>query len=134
MIETTYTLEPVALVRHRVTGQVDRQQAAEGAAQALDLVQQLAGAHGPIALVLDLRRHQFMDLQAHRTWSEGFARNPALGGRVRAVAIVGDDTPAFQAERELMQSERVRFFAGLAEAERWLAQTDAPDRNKRNAN
>ena len=44
MIETTYTLEPVALVRHRVTGQVDRQQAAEGAAQALDLVQQLAGA------------------------------------------------------------------------------------------
>ena len=106
------------LVRHRVAGPVDRRQAAEGAAQALQLVEQIAGAHGPVSLLLDL--------QAHREWSAGFARNPALAGRVRAVAIVGDDSPAFQAERELMQSKQVRFFADPAEAEGWLAQAGTP--------
>lgn len=114
------------LVRHRVAGPVDRRQAAEGAAQALQLVEQIAGAHGPVSLLLDLRGREFLDLQAHREWSAGFARNPALGGRVRAVAIVGDDSPAFQAERELMQSEQVRFFADPAEAEGWLAQAGTP--------
>jgi hypothetical protein len=100
---------------------VDRRQAEQGAAVALRLVEQLAGAHGPVKLLLDLRGRQFADLQAHKAWSEGFARNPALQRLVRAVAIVADDTPAFRAEQELLTTERVRFFVDGRRAEQWLA-------------
>ncbi len=43
-----------------------------------------------------------------------------LQGHVRYVAIIGDDTPPFRAEQELMDSEQVRFFVDAAVAERWL--------------
>ena len=106
---------------HRVTGSIDQQQAQQGAAEALRFVQQLSGEQGPINLVLDMRGKDFQDLQAHRAWSQGFARNPALQGHVRCVAIIGDDTPAFRAEQELMATDRVRLFVDAALAEQWLA-------------
>lgn len=70
--------------------------------------------------MLDLRGRQFADLQAHKAWSRGFARNPALQGHVQYVAIIDNDTPPFRAEQELMETERVRFFVDAASAEQWL--------------
>jgi hypothetical protein len=120
MIETSISPTLAATVLHRVTGLIDQQQAEQGAAEALRFVQHLSSEHGPINLVLDLRGKDFQDLQAHKAWSQGFARNPALQGQVRYVAIIGDDTPPFRAEQELMASERVRFFVDARLAERWL--------------
>ena len=120
MIETSISPTLAATVLHRVTGLIDQQQAEQGAAEALRFVQHLSSEHGPINLVLDLRGKDFQDLQAHKAWSQGFARNPALQGYVRYVAIIGDDTPPFRAEQELMASERVRFFVDARLAERWL--------------
>ena len=122
MIETSLSLTLAATVLHRVTGPIDQQQAEQGAAEALRFVQQLSGEQGPINLVLDMRGKDFQDLQAHRAWSEGFGRNPALQGHVRCVAIIGDDTPAFRAEQELMQTDRVRLFVDDAAAQEWLLQ------------
>ena len=121
MIETTLSPTLLATVLHRVTGVIDQQQAEQGAAEALRFVQHLSSAHGLINLVLDLRGKHFENLQAHKAWSQGFARNPALQGHVRCVAIIGDDTPAFRAEQELIQTDRVRFFVGDAAAQEWLA-------------
>lgn len=121
MIETSRSQTLAATVYHRVSGIVDRRQAEQGAAAALRLVEQLAFIHGPVHLVLDLRGKQFADLQAHKAWSEGFARNPALQRLVGAVAIVADDTPAFRAEQELLTTERVQFFVDGQRAEQWLA-------------
>jgi hypothetical protein len=123
MIETSHSPTLAATVLHRVTGVVDEQQAKQGAAEALRFVQRLSSEHGPINLVLDLRGKHFRDLQAHKAWSQGFARNPALQGYVRYVAILGDDTPAFRAEQELMDTERVRFFVDARLAEQWLEHT-----------
>jgi hypothetical protein len=123
MIETSCYPALAATVLHRVTGTIDQQQAARGAAEALRFVQQQSSEHGLINLVLDLRGRQFQDLQAHKAWSQGFARNPALHGHVRYVALIGDDTPSFRAEQELMETERVRFFVDAAAAEQWLART-----------
>jgi hypothetical protein len=120
MIETSLSPTLAATVLHCVTGVIDRQQAAQGAAEALRLVQRLSGEHGPLNLVLDLRGKHFENLQAHKAWSQGFARNPALQGHVYFVAILGDDTPAFRAEQELMQAERVGFFMDATLAEQWL--------------
>jgi hypothetical protein len=125
MIETALSPALPATVLHRVAGSVDRQQAEQGAAEALRLVQQLSAEHGPLNLVLDLRGKRFTDLQAHRAWSQGFGRNPALQGHVRRVAIIGDDTPALRAEQEMMQTERIGFFVDLEAAQEWLAQGGA---------
>lgn len=122
MIETTLSPTLAATVLHRVAGATDEQQAARGAAEALQFVQRASAEHGPLNLVLDMRGKQFADLRAHKAWSEGFARNPGLHGHVRCVAIVDDDTPAFGAEQQLMETERVRFFASPGLAEEWLAQ------------
>jgi hypothetical protein len=120
MIETSLSSTRLATVLHRVSGRVDPEQAEQGAAEALRFVLGLPQAD-LLDLVLDLRGKEFQDLRAHRAWSEGCARNAALHGRIRRVAIVGDDTPEFRAERELMNAERIRFFVDHAEAERWLA-------------
>jgi hypothetical protein len=122
MIETTLSPTLKATVVHRVTGVVDRQQAQLGAAEALRFVRQASMQQAPLNLILDLRGKQFQDLEAHRAWSQGFARNPALQGHVQYVAILGDDTPAFRAEQELMATERVRLFVDGADAQDWLAQ------------
>jgi hypothetical protein len=73
--------------------------------------------------VLDLRGKEFQGLQAHKAWSQGFARNPALHGQVRYVAIVDHDTASFRAEREMLETDRVRFFVDIASAHEWLAGT-----------
>jgi len=122
MIETSLSPTLAATVLHRVTGTIDQQQAEEGAAEALRFVQHLSREHGPLKLVLDLRGKDFQGLQAHRAWSQGFARNPALQGHVQYVAIIGDDAPPFRAEQELMETDRVRFFVDVAIAQAWLAQ------------
>ena len=120
MIETSRSATLAATVLHRVTGTIDQQQAEQGAAEALRFVQRLSSEVGPVNLVLDLRGNHFQDLQAHKVWSLGFARNPALQGHVQYVVILGDDTPAFRTEQELMNSERVRFFVNATRAEQWL--------------
>jgi hypothetical protein len=120
MIETSLSPTLAATVLHRITGTIDRQQAEQGAAEALRFVQRLSSERDLINLVLDLRGKRFQDLQAHRAWSQGFARNPALQDLVVYVAIIGDDTPSFRAEQQLMDTERVRFFVDSQSAERWL--------------
>lgn len=122
MIETSLCATLPATVLHRVAGTLDQQQAEQGAAEALRFVQHMSAEHGPLNLVLDLREKHFADLQAHRAWSQGFGRSPALQGHVRRVAIVGDDTPAFRAEREMMANDLVGFFVDVDAALAWLAQ------------
>ena len=122
MIETSLFPALAATVLHRVTGTVDQSQAEQGAAEALRFVQQLAHEHGPLNLILDLRGKDFQDLQAHKAWSQGFARNPALQGNVQCVAIIDHDTALFRTERELMENDRVKFFVDVASAQAWLTQ------------
>ncbi|HET9222138.1 MAG TPA: hypothetical protein VFO07_06525 [Roseiflexaceae bacterium] len=122
MIETSLSPTLPATVVHRVTGAIERQEAAQGAAEALRFVQQVGAEQTPIDLILDLRGMHFQDLEAHKVWSQGFARNPALQHYVRYVTILGDDTPAFRVEQELMATERVRLFVDDVVAQGWLAQ------------
>jgi hypothetical protein len=121
MIDTILSPTLAATVVHRVAGTIGREQSEQAAAEALQLVHGAFGELGPLNLVLDLRGMHFENLQAHKAWSQGFARNPALHGLVRRVAIIGDDTPAFRAEQEIMATERVQFFLDPALADQWLA-------------
>lgn len=126
MITTSRSQLLPATIVHRVTGVIDQAEATQGAAEALRSVLEIVARHGPLRLLLDLRGMAFADLQAHKAWSQGFPRNPALADRLHHVAIVGTDTPVLRAEQEILTSERLHFFVDLAEAEQWLATTDAP--------
>ncbi|MBX0326620.1 hypothetical protein K2Z83_02850 [Oscillochloris sp. ZM17-4] len=121
MIETALSPTLPATVVHRVTGVIDQAEAAKGAAEALRVVQGRFADHGPLRLLLDLRGMTFASLQAHKVWSQGFARSPDLAGLVHHVAIVGTDTPTLRAEQELLTTDRVHFFVDRADAEEWLA-------------
>jgi hypothetical protein len=123
MIETSLSPTLAATVLHRVTGTVTRQQAEQGAAEALRFVQQRSVEYGSVNLVLDMRGKEFRDLQAHRAWSDGFARNPALHGHLRRVAIIGDDTPDFRAEQEMLGTDQVQLCGDTARAAAWPAAT-----------
>ena len=120
MIETTLSPTLAATVLHRASGLIDQQQAEQGAAEALRIVQQLSAERGPVNLVLDMRGREFQSLSAQRAWSQGFARNPALHAHVRYVAIIGDDTPAFRAEQTMLETDQVKLFVDVALAEQWL--------------
>lgn len=120
MIETTRFPLAVATVLHRVAGSVDQAEAERGAAEALAFLRELFLANRSLKLMLDLRGMHFVTLQAHRAWSQNFARHPALQGLVHAVAIIGDDTPAFRSEQALLETERVHFFVDTATATVWL--------------
>lgn len=127
MIQTQLLALGDATLLHRVIGSVDVPQAEQGAADALRLLQQLAQQHHTIKLLLDLRGLRFDSLQAHRAWKLGFVEHPLVRQHVRYVAIIGDDTPPFHAERELMEAEQVKFFVDLALGQRWLAQAPLED-------
>lgn len=126
MITTSCSPALPATIVHRVTGVIDQAEATQGAAEALRSVLEFVTCHGPLRLLLDLRGMAFADLQAHKAWSQGFPRNPALADLVHHVAIIGTDTPVLRAEQELLTSERVHFFVDLAEAEQWLLTTHMP--------
>jgi hypothetical protein len=120
MITTTLFPSLGATVLHRVSGSIDLREAEQGAAEALQVVQELAAAEGLVCLVLDLRGAHFVTLQVHKVWSQGFARHPEIQSLVRAVAIVGDDTPAFRSEQALLETTGVRFFTDTLPAAVWL--------------
>lgn len=131
MIETTRFPLAEATVLHRVSGSVDQAEAECAAAEALAWVRELSLTGGSLKLVLDLRGLHFVTLQAHRAWSQGFVRHPALQNLVHAVAIIGDDTPAFRSEQTLMETEHVRFFVDLTTATTWLGCTCAHVKEQR---
>ncbi len=60
------------------------------------------------------------NLNAHRTWSAEFKYSPMVQEHVEHAALLGNDSPQFRAERELMETERMKFFTDEDEAHRWL--------------
>jgi hypothetical protein len=127
MITTSLFPPLAATALHRVSGAIELREAEQGAAEGLQAVRRLAAAERSLNMVLDLRGAHFVTLQAHKVWSQGFARHPELQSLVRAVAIVGDDTPAFRAEQALLETARVRFFLDQESAAQRLAQVSGSE-------
>jgi hypothetical protein len=122
MIKTVFSSSFPLTVTHRMSGVIDLPHAEQGAADALRLVKQVLLECDSIDLLLDLRGAVFHDLQAHKAWSMGFVRHPDLQPHVGFVAIIGDETPTFRAEQQLLESERLRFFVDADAGRAWLAQ------------
>jgi hypothetical protein len=71
-------------------------------------------------LIINAKGVKFTSLVAHKTWSQGLEPYPALREKIIYCAFIFDDSPNARAEKELMTSERLKFFFDLAEGVKWL--------------
>ncbi len=108
-------------MHHLVSGPISKEEAVAGAAEAVAIVASMFERGGPVRLLLDLRDAGFGDIAAHRAWSNGFIRNPAVLAQVERVALLGRDTPQVRAEQELLETARHRFFFDEESALAWLS-------------
>lgn len=91
--------------------------------QAVAVVMQQAEDNGSVLLLMDftmLNEHTNYTLSAHRLGAIGCKEHKEIQARVERVAAVAKGTPGFRAEKELMETERHRFFSDVGEALLWL--------------
>lgn len=107
-------------VRHIVAGPVDVAEAERGSLEGRAVLRSAYLASGAVGLLMDLRQVGFAGMEAHRAWSDGFARNADGAECAQRVALLGRDSLQVRAEQAAMETERVRFFFEEGEAVAWL--------------
>lgn len=121
MIETTLRgRNHPPVVVHRVVRFDDEAQTRKAIDEAIAIIRDVASTDRGCGLVIDMRDYSVSDISLHRLWSTEFKENKEVLGAVHSVAIVGGDSPAFRAEKELLESEALKFFTDLEGALSWL--------------
>ncbi len=120
MIETKITNEIPLIVYHCVTGEMSEEEAAVGASKAMSIINNIVGKNMRFNLVMDMRGYLFDNLNAHKIWSIELKEQNTLKENVDRVALIGDDTNKFRAEKELMESDVLKFFTELEVANQWI--------------
>ena len=109
-----------SLVVHRVVRFDDEAQTRKAIDQAPAIIREVASTERGCGLVVDMRDCSVSDISLHRSWSAEFKENEDVLGVVKNVAVVGSDSSAFRAEKELLESEALKFFTDLEGALSWL--------------
>lgn len=120
MIETKISNESPLIVYHCVSGKMSEEEATDGASKAMSIINNIVGKSLRFSLVMDMRGYLFDNLNAHRIWSIELKEQSALKENVDRVALIGDDTVKLRAEKELMESDVLKFFTELELANQWL--------------
>ncbi len=113
MINTEKHKNLPATLFHRITGEIGTEEVKTGVAELVEMLRTAIQTHGTVNLIIDAKGVRFTSLKAHKTWSLGLEECPALKGNISYCAFVLDDSPNAQAEKELMESERLKFFFEL---------------------
>jgi hypothetical protein len=109
-----------ATVVHRITGEVSTEEVEIGIAELVKILDNAIQRYVPINLIINAKGVKFSSLVAHKTWSLGLESYPALREKINYCAFILDDSPNARAEKELMESERLKFFFDLDEGVKWL--------------
>jgi hypothetical protein len=120
MIETKIINEFPTIIHHRVKGPVMEKEAYAGAVEALSVAQQVCGRNKKLYLILDMRSCVFENLKSHKIWSAEFLRHRFLSENAASVAVVGDAGPQLSAEKEMFETDLLRFFSDFNDALKWL--------------
>ncbi len=120
MINTEQHKSLPATLFHRITGAVGTEEVKTGVAELIEMLRTAVQTHGTINLIIDAKGVRFTSLEAHKTWSLGLEQYPALKRNISRCAFVLDDSPNARAEKELMESERLKFFFELDQGVMWL--------------
>jgi hypothetical protein len=125
MIETNIINQLPMIVHHRVKGPMSVNEAMTGVAVALSVVKQAVSLSERLHLILDMRGYIFDSLDSHKIWKTEFTQNSLLSEHVECVAAIGDPGPKFIAEKELMESDKLKFFIDFNLAFQWLRNQEA---------
>ena len=120
MIFTNIVNDDPVIIIHRLTGMLTKSNALTGSDKAISVVKDALKKRKLVHLIIDVKDYIFNDLEAHRIWALNFKENEIITGNVAKVALVGNDVPKFQAEKEYMESETLRFFTDREIALVWL--------------
>ncbi len=71
-----------------------------------------------------MRGYVFDNLESHKIWSIDFKQNSLLSEHVGRVALVGDPSPNLFAEKEMLETEELKFFTDFNLAYEWLKNQD----------
>ncbi len=119
MIETIEYKKIPATIMHRISGDIDVEEVKRSINEANETVAKIIDKYGRFNLIIDLRGINFTDLAAHKTWKI-WSQSKLITGNVNYIAIVLAYSPHTKAEKELMETEKVKFFFNLNEGVNWL--------------
>ena len=120
MIKTEEHNSIPATLIHRITGEIGDEDVKMGVAELLEMLRLAIQKHGAINLIINAKGVVFSSLTVHKTWSQGLEQRPDLKEKIHYCAFILDDSPNARAEKELMESNRLKFFFELDEGVNWL--------------
>ncbi len=120
MIKTTEYEKIPATILHRLTGKTDINEVKRGISKADEIINKVTCNIGRFNLIIDPRGHDFADLAAHKMWKMWLIQNALIKEKVNCTAFIVDDSPHTRAEKELMETEKTKFFFDFDEGHNWL--------------
>ncbi len=117
VIETIEYKKIPATIMHRITGDIDVKDLKHGIDEANEEINEMIDKYGRFNLIIDLRGINFTELPAHKTWK---IWSQSITEKANCIAIVLAYSPHTKAEKELMETEKVKFFFNLNEGVNWL--------------
>ncbi len=120
MITTAEFKDIRATLVHRISGEIAIDEAGSGAATLVRMLDSTIRRYGTVNLIIDAKGANFTGLISHRTWSQVLDEFPSIKKKINYCVLILDDTQKGRAEKELMDSERLRFFFDFDEAVNWL--------------
>lgn len=120
MISTQTIQTSPHIILHKITGEISEAESQKGTNEAIACTQSSYKEHGRFHYLLDMRGYSFHTLEARRIWSLGFKTAKFIEDNVNLVAIVGDNNYTVRTEKELLESESLRFFWDVESALKWL--------------
>lgn len=112
MIETIEYKKIPATIMHRITGDIDLDEVKCGIDGANEAINKIIDKYGRFNMIIDLRGISFTDLYAHKTWKI-WSQSRLITEKANYIAIVLVYSPHTKAEKELMETETVKFFFDL---------------------
>ncbi len=122
-IQTEILSQNPTVVVHSISGKMGELEAKEGATFAIEIISNLFDGDAKINLILNMKDYIFDNIDSHRIWSSGFKEHRVLKESVGNIAIVGKHSEQLNAEKELMETETLKFFSDLTAASNWLLNT-----------
>lgn len=108
------------ILYHQAFNKATYEEHESGTWDPINLIRQSLGDPERFDLILDMTGHDFYSIEYYRFWSAGFKQNSFLQERVEKVALIGDDTKTFYIEKQMMETEELKFFIDVKSAFEWL--------------
>lgn len=115
-------------IYHRISSLSNKEALNKGVETALTLVQSVITQQGGFNLIIDLRSlpssPSDYNFNNHQYWSREFKGNKMVISHVQKTAMIGPDNEKYRAEKELLDSDVLRFFFSFDDAVAWVTQAN----------